>query len=137
MRFYYPDETLARWALPATPSPARVAPDVLALNFGYRVKKDRQFPWAPAQVFDDGARVYIKLPAQAEHAEAPVLFVLESDGSRILINYSVVGGDTYVTDRLFERAVLVAGIDGKERRVLIERQDADAEDGRMTPSAVP
>ena len=129
VRFYYPDETLARWALPATPSPARVGPDVLALNFGYRVKKDRQFPWTPAQVFDDGAHVYLKLPPEARHAEAPVLFVLQSDGSRILINYSVVGGDTYVTDRLFDRAVLVAGIDGQERRVLIERTPADTANG--------
>ena len=129
VRFYYPDATLARWALPATPSPARVGADVLSLNFGYRVKKDRQFPWAPAQVFDDGAHVYLKLPAQARHAAAPVLFVLQSDGSRILINYSVVGGDTYVTDRLFDRAVLVAGVDGQERRVRIERVAADTADG--------
>ncbi len=97
--------------------------DVVSLNFGYRVKKDRQFPWAPAQVFDDGAHVYLKLPPEAKHAEAPVLFVLQSDGSRIVINYNMVGGDTYVTDRLFDRAVLVAGIDGQERRVLIERTD--------------
>jgi len=126
VRFYYPDETLARWALPAAPPPARVAPDVLSLNFGYRVKKDHAFPWAPAHVFDDGAHVYIKLPPEARHAEAPVLFVLESDGSRILINYSVVGGDTYVTDRLFDRAVLVADVDGVERRVRIERMDGSS-----------
>lgn len=128
VRFYYPDETLARWALPATPSPVRVGADVLALNFSYRVKKDRQFPWAPAQVFDDGAHVYLKLPPEARHAVAPVLFVLQSDGSRILINYTVMGGDTYVTDRLFDRAVLVAGVDGQERRVLIERTPADPAD---------
>ena len=35
--------------------------------------------------------------------------------------YAVMGGDTYVTDRLFDRAVLVAGVDGLERQVLIER----------------
>jgi hydrogenase maturation factor len=40
----------------------------------------------------------------------------------VLVNYSVVGGDTYVTDRLFDRAVLVAGVGGKERQVLIERK---------------
>jgi type IV secretion system protein TrbG len=131
VRFYYPDETLARWALPATPSPARVGADVLSLNFGYRIKKDRQFPWAPAQVFDDGAHVYLKLPPEARHTGAPVLFVLQSDGSRILINYSVVGSDTYVTDRLFDRAVLVAGVDGQERRVLIERTTGDTADGGL------
>jgi type IV secretion system protein VirB9 len=99
----------------------RITPDLLSLHFGYRVKKDRHFPWAPAQVFDDGARVYLKLPEGARHAEAPVLFVLESDGSKVLVNYAVVGGDTYVTDRLFDRAVLVAGVGGEERQVLIER----------------
>lgn len=121
VRFYYPDETVARWAAPAEPEAVRITPDVLSLNFGYRVKKDRKFPWAPAQVFDDGARVYIKLPDEARHAEAPVLFVLAEDGSRTLVNYSVVGGDTYVTDRLFDRAVLVAGVGGREQKVRIER----------------
>jgi type IV secretion system protein VirB9 len=136
VRFYYPDETIARWAKPPDPAPVRIAPDVLSLNFGYRVKKDRQFPWRPAQVFDDGARVYIKLPEEARHAEAPVLFVLEADGSKVLINYSVTGGDTYVTDRLFDRAVLVAGIDGKERRVRIERKGPLAsEEMRRVPGS--
>jgi type IV secretion system protein VirB9 len=77
----------------------------------------------PAQVFDDGAHVYLKLPEQARHAEAPVLFLVDDDGGQELVNYSVRGGDTYVTDRLFDRAVLVAGVRGKERRVLIERKE--------------
>ena len=125
VRFYYPDEMIAQWAKPPEPAPLRIAPNVLSLNFRYRVKKDRHFPWAPAQVFDDGARVYIKLPEEARHAEAPVLFVLDADGSKVLVNYAVVGGDTYVTDRLFDRAVLVAGVDGKQRQVLIERRRSD------------
>src|SRR5438128_1081903 len=127
VRFYYPDEMIAQWAKPPQPAPVRITPDVLSLNFGYRVKKDRHFPWTPAQVFDDGARVYIKLSEEARHAEAPVLFVLESDGSKVLVNYAVVGGDTYVTDRLFDRAVLVAGVDGKERQVVIERVGIEEE----------
>lgn len=121
VRFYYPDETLERWAKPPEPAPVRIATDVASLNFGYRVKKDRRFAWAPAQVFDDGTRVYLKLPPEARHAEAPVLFELQADGSKVLVNYAVLGGDTYVTDRLFDRAVLVAGVDGKERQVVIER----------------
>src|SRR5213594_1095833 len=107
----------------------RSTPEVLSLNFGFRVKKDRHFPWTPAQVFDDGARVYIKLPAEAGHTEAPVLFVLAVDGSKVLVNYSVVGGDTYVTDRLFDRAVLVAGVGGQERQVLIERMGIEERTG--------
>ncbi|HKC84198.1 MAG TPA: TrbG/VirB9 family P-type conjugative transfer protein [bacterium] len=123
VRFYYPDETIARWSKPVDPPPVRIAPDVLSLNFAYRVEREHGFPWAPAQVFDDGAHVYLKLPEQARHAEAPVLFLVDDDGSQVLVNYSVRGGDTYVTDRLFDRAVLVAGVGGKERRVLIERKE--------------
>ena len=123
VRFYYPDETVAAWSKPLPPEPVHIAPDVVRLNFAYEVKKDRKFPWSPAQVFDDGARVYIKLPEQARHVELPVLFALDGDGGKTLLNYSVVDGDTYVTDRMFDRAVLVAGVDGKERRVTIERKD--------------
>jgi type IV secretion system protein VirB9 len=120
VRFYYPDQTVAQWSRPAPP---RIAADVAELNFNYGVRRERHFPWQPAQVFDDGAHVYIKLPEAARRREAPALFILAEDGSRTLLNYSVIG-DTYVTDRLFNRAVLVAGVDGKERRVTLERRDA-------------
>lgn len=118
VRFYYPDETIEQWAKPAPP---RVEADLTQLNFNYEVKRDKQFPWQPAQVFDDGAHVYIKLPDAARHADAPALFMVSSDGSRTLLNYTV-SGDTYVTDRVFDRGVLVAGIDGKERTVTMEKR---------------
>lgn len=120
VRFYYPDETVAQWAKPASPT---IPPDVAQLNFNYDVKRDKQFPWQPAQVFDDGAHVYIKLPDAAKHGEAPVLFVVGSDGARTLLNYTV-SGDTYVTDRLFDKAVLIAGVDGKERVLTLERRSS-------------
>jgi type IV secretion system protein VirB9 len=120
IRFYYPDETIAEWARPAAP---RVGTDVAQLFFNYDVKRDKKFPWQPAQVFDDGAHVYIKLPDAARHSEAPALFMVAEDGSRTLLNYSVIG-DTYITDRLFQRAELVAGVDGKERKITLERRGA-------------
>lgn len=120
VRFYYPDETIAEWSKPAAP---RVGADIAQLNFKYSIKRDKKFPWQPAQVFDDGAHVYIKLPDAARHSEAPALFMVEEDGSRTLLNYTVLG-DTYVTDRLFQRAELVAGIKGKERKVVLERRGA-------------
>jgi type IV secretion system protein TrbG len=121
VRFYYPDETVAQWAKPEPPAAPRVSADVAQLNFGYATKRDKEFPWQPAQVFDDGAHVYIKLPDAARHAEAPALFMVAADGTRTLLNYSVLG-DTYVTDRLFDRAVLVAGVNGRERKVSLERR---------------
>lgn len=124
VRFYYPDDAPDAWTTapkPPAPEPPAVStpPNLATLDFAYRVSKDKDFPWMPAQVFDDGARVYIKLPASARHDEAPVLFVLQADGSRTLLNYTLVH-DVYVTDRLFDRAVLVTGAGGKERRLTIE-----------------
>ena len=118
VRFYYPDETIEQWVKPVAP---RVGSDVLQLNFGYEIKRDKQFPWQPAQVFDDGVHVYIKLPESARNGEAPALFILESSGAKTLLNYSVLG-DTYVTDRLFDRALLIAGVDGKERKLEMARR---------------
>ena len=120
IRFYYPDQTVAQWSRPAPP---RIDADVAELNFNYDVRRDKHFPWQPAQVFDDGAHVYIKLPEAARHREAPALFMVAEDGSRTLLNYSVIG-DTYVTDRLFNQAVLVVGVDGKERKVVLEPRGA-------------
>lgn len=118
VRFYYPDETVAQWSRPAAPP---VRNDLTQLHFDYEVRRDRQFPWQPAQVFDDGAHVYIKLPDSARHGEAPALFMVAADGNRTLLNYNLIG-DTYVTDRLFDRGVLVADIDGKERKISLERR---------------
>ena len=131
VKFYYPDDTPDQWVQSApVAAPAVVIPaSVESLNFDYRVKRDKHFPWTPAAVFDDGAHVYIKLPDAAQHTEAPVLFVLEDDGSRTLLNYTV-DDDLYVTDRLFRRAVLVAGVDGHERRVTIENRGPTAPGGR-------
>jgi type IV secretion system protein VirB9 len=123
VRFYYPDETVAQWSkFEATEAP-RIKPDVAQLNFEYDIKRDKQFPWQPAQVFDDGAHVYIKLPEAARHSEAPALFMVAGDGSKTLLNYSLVG-DTYITDRLFDHAALVGGVDGKERKIEIARRGA-------------
>jgi type IV secretion system protein TrbG len=137
VRFYYPDDTAVEWSRRESAPTATDLVAATALNFRYRIKRDKQFPWAPAQVFDDGTRTYIKLPSEAKHTELPVLFVLEADGKKTLVNYTLVGGDTYVADRLFDRAALVTGVDGKERRVRLERErDHGRDSGRADEQEV-
>ncbi len=139
VRFYYPDAMVQAWA----PPPAAAHPDTMrgngqapgrgtgpvsgidALNFAYRLRADHRFPWRPVAVFDDGAHCYIKLPPHARHRDVPVLFAVGEDGTRTLLNYSIVH-DTYVTDRVVRGAQLVL-TDGDEERVLrIENLDYDA-----------
>lgn len=102
--------------MPLAASAPGISPD--RLNFAYAVDKDRRFPWSPAHVFDDGAHVYIKLPPEARNTAAPVLFVLNDDGTRAVLNYAL-SHDYYVTDRLFHRAVLVIAEGGQERRLTL------------------
>jgi P-type conjugative transfer protein TrbG len=118
-RFYYPDAVVRRWASEeeaarkdaAERSGATLplaASRIAALNFNYSWDRDRRFPWAPAQVFDDGSHTYIVLPAGARTEEKPALFLIEPKGGLALLNYHVQNG-TYVTDRVIDHAVLTAG----------------------------
>jgi type IV secretion system protein TrbG len=77
-----------------------------SLNFRYRIVGDAAF--APARVFDDGAKVYIQFPSSLPQGEAPPLFVQGSNGKPALVNYRVKG-NTYIVDRLFAVAELRLG----------------------------
>jgi len=76
------------------------------LNFRYRIVGVANF--APARVFDDGAKVYIQFASSLPQGEAPPLFVQGSNGAPALVNYRVKG-NTYIVDRLFAVAELRLG----------------------------
>lgn len=121
LKFSYPADAGRQW-IQQTSTAGGLS--VESLRFNYRVKRGKKAPWVPAAVFDDGVRVFIKLPPEAKHAELPVLFNVEDDGSRTLLNYTVVE-DTYVTDRLLSRGELVTGTGKRERRITIERVEVN------------
>jgi P-type conjugative transfer protein TrbG len=83
--------------------------NVEALNFSYRVTVVKGKPvWAPVQVFDDGSKTFVRFPRAMLNREAPALFVLSSTDEAQLVNYRMKN-DTYVVDRLIERAELRVG----------------------------
>jgi type IV secretion system protein TrbG len=131
--FYYPDDLLLRMheadieaaAAKAHPAQAVQAPTALSaienldpskLNFNYEIK-GADVPWRPVRAFDDGTHVYIEVPPQMKAAQAPAL-LLKTGGGEQLVNYRVAG-DYYVVDRLFGKAMLVAGAGGSQDRVTI------------------
>ncbi len=147
IRFYYPHAVTVPPA-PSVPSASPAAANgarasspapthtVLtpSLNRAYEVVRARRrlfrrepvrFPWTPAAVWDDGAHVYITLPPEAARHAAPVLYALEDDGSRALMNYTIAlgnGSTTYVTDRTFRRAALMITSGRTEQRLVIENR---------------
>jgi hypothetical protein len=75
----------------------------------------------PVRVFDDGAKMYIQMPAGIQNREAPALAVVGSDGKRELVNYRVKD-QMYIVDRLFEHAQLILGAGKKAQKVEITRE---------------
>jgi type IV secretion system protein VirB9 len=122
----YPETELIRRKQQATAT--AIAADAVAqtgvslerLQFRYRIQGNA--PWRPAQVFDDGDKVYIRFPAGLARGEAPPLFVLGENGQPALVNYRVQGA-TYIVDRLFAAAELRLG-EAPQRVVRIIRTDA-------------
>ncbi len=111
VRFYYPAALVAR--AEGAASGDAVRPESLA--FTYRWSADGKIPWAPAAVYDDGVHAFVRLGADARKGALPVLFLELADGSTAVLNY-VVANDTYITDRVFARAILRGTEDGRRPR---------------------
>jgi len=80
------------------------------LNFSYDVKMrqgDRP-AWYPLQVFDDGAKTYIRFPNDLGTTDAPPLFIVQQGNRADLVNYRVKGS-YYIVDRIFDEAQLRFG----------------------------
>jgi len=133
VEFYYPDELLAAMKdadeaakheqqSQQDPSDGRIvvaslkSTDPAALNFSYKIDGPNA-PWRPLRAFDDGTHVYIQMPPGMKTSDAPALLVGAADGNQ-MVNYRV-RGNYYVVDRLFESAVLVAGVGREQDRVTV------------------
>lgn len=90
------------------------------LNFGYAL--DGKDHFKPVRVFDDGAKVYIQMPMEFQHREAPALVLVGKDGKEQLVNYRLKN-DYYIVDKLFSKAALILGVGDDQRRVTITRDE--------------
>ena len=90
--------------------------DPAALNFSYKIGGP-DVAWRPVRAFDDGAHVYIQMPPSMRTADAPALLIAASGGNQ-MANYRV-RGNYYVVDRLFDNAVMIAGVGREQDRVSV------------------
>jgi type IV secretion system protein VirB9 len=102
----------------ATVMPALITAE--KLNFAYKVSGANE-QLRPVRVFDDGAKTYIQMRPEIQNTEAPALVVLGSDGKGEMTNYRVQQ-QTYIVDRIFERAQLILGAGKKAQKVEITRE---------------
>lgn len=113
--FLYPQEIkMAQIKKEATQENITVV-DASNLNFKYEYN-NKNYKWAPAQVFDDGQKTYLVMKPEMKTDEAPALFVQDSSRELNLVNYRLKG-NYYIVDRLFDRAVLKLG----KNEIIIKR----------------
>jgi type IV secretion system protein VirB9 len=98
--------------------PAMITAD--KLNFNYKIVGASE-QLRPVRVFDDGSKTYIQMRVDIQNREAPVLVVLGSDGKGEMTNYRVQQ-QTYIVDRVFDRAQLILGAGKKAQKVEISRE---------------
>ena len=88
------------------------------LNFSYDIHGGNEHI-RPLRVFDDGEKTYLQMPAEMKNREAPVLLIVGNDGKGEVTNYRVQR-QTYIVDRLFDRANLVLGAGKKNKGLTVE-----------------
>jgi type IV secretion system protein VirB9 len=112
--FVYGDEMAQQWAAyQQTQQEARerqTLPEtghrLSELEFDYRLVGEA--PWKPLRVYNDGVKTYIQMPHAMAQREAPALLVLSGKTAQ-LVNYRL-HGDRYIVDQVFDKAMLVAGL---------------------------
>jgi type IV secretion system protein VirB9 len=114
-------EHAAKTAVPDERS-GQVSTSLNNLHFDYEIKAKSSY-LKPLQVFDDGSKTYIRMNPETAARELPVLVAIGADGKPEMVNYRVKD-NTYIADRLFDRAELVLGNGKKAQKVEIIRGTA-------------
>lgn len=131
--FVYPDEMRRQWDAYHLAQQAERERQTLPptghrlgdLDFAYRLLG--KAPWKPLRVYNDGVKTYIQMPRAMAQSEAPALLVLSGKRQLLggkrqqLVNYRL-HGDRYIVDRVFDRAILVAGVGRHQTRIEIVRR---------------
>lgn len=126
--FSYPEDEAARWAAIARQEKAtrentviaETGQNIASLDFGYRLKTKGKPAWSPTRVYTDGVKTYIQFPGAMRHDESPVLVAVGIDKKEQMVNYRVAG-NTYVVDKVLDRAVLLSGVGRTQAKVEIIR----------------
>ncbi len=104
IRFYYPVDHIRHIN---DADAVRKATLFVAENVNYRYTWQRYqgFPWEPLTVFDDGSRVFIRVPEEMVQKDAPLL-VLRRAGKDVISSYVLERG-FYIVAGLFDEARLI------------------------------
>ena len=122
MAFYYPQDKADSINIGLTPQDkegaTKAVPKINIENIkhDFVMKGDRSLTWFPKDVFEDGQKVFIKMPATVSRAELPVFMAIDATGQTEVVNYRYFR-PYFVIDAVFTRGILVLGTD-KYRKII-------------------
>lgn len=90
--------------------------NLTALDFNYQISGDLHVSWKPVQVYNNGNKTYIKLPAKVQ--EMPVL--LAKSGGAIIVNYRIEN-NTFIVDGDIEEVMLILGVGSSQKKITVKK----------------
>ena len=78
------------------------------IRYDYRIRGDKRLSWYPMSVFEDGNKVFIKMPDNVNHSQLPIFMTVNSHGETEVVNYRYFR-PYYVVDTIFDRGILILG----------------------------
>ena len=86
------------------------------IKYDYTIKGDHKLSWYPTSVFEDGNKVFIRMPNHADHSQLPVFMTIDRSGQTEVVNYRYFK-PYYVIDKIFDQGVLILGTE-KYRQII-------------------
>jgi type IV secretion system protein VirB9 len=78
------------------------------IRYDYRIRGDKKLSWYPMSVFEDGNKVFIKMPDNVNHSQLPIFMTVDRQGQSEVANYRYFK-PYYVVDTIFDCGVLILG----------------------------
>ena len=97
----------------------RIPTNIENLDFGYSIEGKADFK--PLRVYNDGVKTYIQMPKSMKFYEAPALMILDNSKEKHIVNYRLKY-DTYIVDRLFNKAILISNIGSAQEKIIISKK---------------
>lgn len=131
--FSYPEEIQKKWQeyydeqqqIKQNNTMPENGSDVSQLDFNFKVKGKTS--WKPTRVYTDGVHTFIQFPKTMASGDAPSLLALGnnkglfSSPTEELVNYRKQG-NTFVVDKVINKAELILGVGGSKEKVVIEHE---------------
>lgn len=95
--------------------------NIESIKYDYRIRGDKRLDWYPIKVFEDGNKVFIKMPEDVDHSQLPIFMTIDSHGQTEVVNYRYFK-PYYVVDNIFDRGVLILGTDKYKQIIQLTKE---------------